>query len=182
MDLTKAREYAIECHASTNHTYDNKHPYSFHLQQVVDVALSFLNLIPEADKDDVIAACWLHDVIEDCRQTYNDVKAKTNEQVANIVYAVSNEKGKSRKERANEKYYRGIRETKYATFVKIADRIANYEYSLNATRSDSMARKYEREFEQFAWEMGLMQYKPMMDHLREKVEHEMKFREEIKLE
>ena len=176
MDLTKAREYAIECHASTNHLYGNKHPYSFHLQAVVDVALSFLNLIPEEDRDDVIAACWLHDVIEDCRQTYNDVKEKTNEQVANIVYAVTNEKGKSRSERANAKYYRGIRETKYATFVKIADRIANYEFSLGGYRGDSMARKYEKEFEQFQWEMGLIQYKPMMDHLRDKVEREIQFR------
>lgn len=51
------------------------------------------------------------------------------EDVADIVYAVTNEKGKNRSERANEKYYQGIRENKLAVIVKICDRLANALYS-----------------------------------------------------
>ena len=57
-------------------------------------------------------SCWSHDLIEDTRTSYNDVRNKLGVFVADIVYAVSNEKGKTRKERANDKYYEGIRNTK----------------------------------------------------------------------
>ena len=38
---TKAMIFAIEAHASTNHTYDNK-PYSIHLIMVVNMAEKLL--------------------------------------------------------------------------------------------------------------------------------------------
>lgn len=100
-------------------------------------------------------AALLHDAIEDARLTYNDVKRLVSsnnsfyfveydkekdhanhhifrineEDVADIVYAVTNEKGKNRLERANEKYYQGIRENNLAVIVKICDRLANAFYS-----------------------------------------------------
>ena len=69
--------------------------------------------------------------------TYNDVKKVagsmlTEEQAlmaTEIVYALTNDKGRSRAERAGEKYYQGIRETPYAPFLKLADRLANITYS-----------------------------------------------------
>ena len=79
----------------------------------------------------------MHDTIEDCRLTYNDVKQVAGETVANIVYAVTNEKGKNRKERANEAYYDGIRKTMWAKYVKLCDRLANVQYSY-----DNMSRMY----------------------------------------
>ena len=48
---------------------------------------------------------------------------------AEIVYALTNDKGRTRAERAGERYYQGIRETPYAPFVKLADRYANITYS-----------------------------------------------------
>lgn len=156
------QEYAIECHRSTNHLYDGK-PYEVHLQMVVGTAANFIRILPPEDWEDVMSACWAHDVIEDCRQTYNDVKAATNERVAELVYALTNEKGRNRKERANGKYYEGIRNTKHAAFIKICDRIANYEYSLR--QKSSMADKYEKEMKEFIDELFHVQYKPMFDYI-----------------
>lgn len=144
--LKKAREYAIASHKDTNHLYDNL-PYDFHLAMVVDVAIKFSYLIPTEHQHNVIAACWVHDCIEDCRQTYNDVLKATNEEVAEIAYALTNEKGKSRKERANDKYYAGIRNTPFASFVKLCDRIANVKYSLS--QGSKMYEKYKLENESF---------------------------------
>lgn len=143
----KARDYAIFCHNSTNHKYDKIYAYSMHLQMVVDVAMKFIHLIPEEHRDAVIAGCWVHDVIEDCRETYNDVKKATNEQVAELAYALTNEKGKNRAERANEKYYDGIRSVPFADFIKICDRTANYEYSKKT--GSRMAEMYEKEMDDF---------------------------------
>lgn len=147
-----AREYAIKCHKETNHLYDGK-PYSFHLQMVVDLGFQYLHHIPEADLDNVLAACWTHDVIEDCRQTYNDVLKATNKTVAEITYALTNEKGKNRKERANDRYYEGLRACLFADYVKICDRLANVKYSVN--NGSPMAELYLKEYYDFRWLVDL---------------------------
>lgn len=160
--IEKAKEYALESHRETNHLYDGK-PYEVHLEMVVNVAKRFIHLIPQEQQENVLSACWLHDVIEDCRQTYNDVKNQTNFEVAEIVYALTNEKGKNRKERANDKYYLGIKTTPYAVFVKLCDRIANYEYSISV--GSRMAAMYEKEMELFCDAIYNEKYQPMFDYL-----------------
>lgn len=154
-----SKEYAIKCHHETNHLYDGN-PYEFHLIMVVDVFDQFKHLISEDSWQDVEDACWCHDVIEDCRQTYNDVKSATNEYVAELVYLLTNEKGRTRKERANEKYYSGIRKDKNAIFIKLCDRIANYNYSkISGSR---MAQVYEKEMDLFLSKLDVYQYFPDM--------------------
>lgn len=143
---SKIITYAINAHQSTNHLYDGN-PYSVHLVMVVNYAQKYIHKIPELYRDDVINACWLHDTIEDTRNTYNDIKAISNEKVANIVYALTNEKGKNRKERANEKYYQGIVSEPYAKFVKLCDRLANAKYSVNT--NSRMKDVYAKENDHF---------------------------------
>jgi (p)ppGpp synthase/HD superfamily hydrolase len=112
-------------------------------------------------------ACWGHDLIEDTRTSYNDVKDKLGQEVAEIIYAVTNEKGKNRKERANHKYYEGIRNTKGAIFVKLCDRIANVQYS-KMTKS-RMFEMYQKENQHFIEELGWYEtheYKVMFDYLQ----------------
>lgn len=158
-----AKEYALKCHSQTNHFYDGDNPYAVHLQMVVDTMHKFAYCIPESDIQIVEAACWCHDVIEDTRQSYNDVKKMCGEQVADIVYALTNEKGKTRTDRANDKYYEGIVNTKYATFVKLCDRIANVEYALK-NKSD-MFVKYRNENENFFYKIHGQNYFEMTQYL-----------------
>lgn len=165
-----AYKYAVDCHNGTNHLYDNTKPYTYHLSMVVDIAKQFIHLIPEADRDNVIAACWLHDTIEDCRQTYNDVKSKTNTQVAEIVYALTNEKGKNRSERGNDKYYHGITHTPFASFVKLCDRAANFKYSVD--NFSRMAAMYVKEMDSFISKVDVGGiYEPLIDYLKEISKH-----------
>jgi (p)ppGpp synthase/HD superfamily hydrolase len=144
---TDAINWIINQHKNTNHFYDGELPYSFHLKMVVNVFEDFKHLLPEnlyiktdkrASDEDVTQrviglACWGHDLIEDTRVSYNDVKNRLDNAgysyIVDIIYAVTNEKGKNRNERANEKYYEGIRSTPGAVFVKLCDRIANVQYS-----------------------------------------------------
>ena len=51
-------------------------------------------------------------------------------QVPEIVYALTNEKGRNRGERANDLYYQGIRQTKFASFIKMCDRLGNIQYTM----------------------------------------------------
>jgi len=125
----RASAYAIACHTACCHLYDGQYPYAFHLEMVANAALPFIQDEDAASRELILAGCWCHDLIEDARQSYNDVKQALGEAVAEIAYALTNEKGRSRAERANARYYTGIRNTRHATLVKLCDRIANVQYS-----------------------------------------------------
>jgi len=163
-----ARRYAISCHSATHHSYDGR-PYEYHLSSVFEIARRFIHLIPEGEQDNILAGCWVHDVCEDCRETYNNIKAATSERVAELAYALTNEKGKTRAERANDKYYAGIKETPGATFIKVCDRIANYEYSKYCTKAgkgkNKMEEKYRMEMPGFIEKLHDPQYQEMFDYL-----------------
>lgn len=174
--VSECAGYAYRCHNGVNHKYGDG-MYTDHLLDVVDVAKKFITLIPESHRENILAACWCHDVIKDCRQTYNDVKNATNEAVADIVYVVTTEKGKNRKERANDKYYAGIRKTRFATFVKLCDRIANYQYS--KSHKSNMATMYEKEMPGFIEKLYDAQYKELFDCLSPRPPERMFTREEV---
>lgn len=151
-------QWCLDQHSSTNHFYDRYLPYEFHLRMVVQVAKNFIELVKDSNDGEeplrrtIIYAAWGHDLIEDTRTSYNDVKEVLGHKAADIIYAVSNEKGKTRKERANDKYYQGIRETEGAVYVKLCDRIANVQYS-KMTKS-RMFEMYKKENENFMIELG----------------------------
>jgi (p)ppGpp synthase/HD superfamily hydrolase len=156
--------WCIEQHRKTNHFYSEYLPYEFHLRMVYQVGQDFKHLLDDkldyytgnpnnkdgyvTLRDACLVATWGHDLIEDCRVSYNDVKTHLGQEAADIVYAVTNEKGKNRAERANEKYYQGIRETPGAVFVKLCDRIANVQYSkMTKSRMFEMYSKENPKFE-----------------------------------
>ena len=152
------REYACQKHLEVNQSYNDK-PYSFHLRMVYDYAVKYQHLLPKDFVELVLASAWVHDLIEDARETYNDVYKATNRFIAEIAYACTNEKGKNREERANAKYYSGIRNTPYATFIKICDRLANARYSKES--GSSMFKKYKKELEHFKEELYTSEYDSM---------------------
>ena len=142
----KIISYAIDAHAKVNHLYDG-FPYSVHLSMVSMYAQKYINELPISVQSDVLDACWLHDTIEDCRLTYNDILNISNKNVAELVYAVTNDKGKNRNMRAGLTYYKGIKLVSFATFVKLCDRLANIKYS-KETKS-KMFSVYKREHDKF---------------------------------
>lgn len=165
MNTDQKIEWCKQCHRDTNHNYDGYLPYEYHLNMVASVANKFLQY-PERMWSELEIACYAHDLIEDCRVTYNDVKQMLGEYVANIVYAVTNEKGKNRSERANGIYYKGIAQTEGATFVKLCDRIANVEYS--KMTGSKMFEVYKKENESFCFNLAgseAVRCQPMIDYL-----------------
>jgi (p)ppGpp synthase/HD superfamily hydrolase len=148
-------DWCIEQHRKTNHFYDRYLPYEFHLRMVNNVYEDFQHLLDEELNDYCGKAVWAHDTIEDTRVSYNDVKNQLGDEVADIVYAVTNDKGKNRKERAGDRYYEGIRNTPGAVFVKLCDRIANVQYG-KMTKS-RMFEMYKKENPEFIRQLGVGQ-------------------------
>ncbi len=161
----RAREYARSEHLKVCQTYDDRQ-YIYHLDMAAKFANQFHYLIPKKDFEIVLAGIYLHDVIEDPWSiTYNNVKKIFGERVANIAYALSNEKGKTRAERANDKYYQGIRDTPYAVFAKICDRLANVYHGVSV--NGHMVDGYRDEYAHFRAELYVPEYDDMFKHLEE---------------
>ena len=145
------RQSAHELHRSVNQTYGDGLPYGYHLDMVVQGLHDFGHLVCVREEDvlPLFFGGYYHDSIEDARLTYNDVMKTarqylTEEQAimaTEIIYALTNDKGRTRAERAGEKYYQGIRETPYAPFVKLCDRLANITYSCAGTNRDNLRMK-----------------------------------------
>ena len=170
--LKSSAERAFKAHADTNHFYNDDLPYSFHLQLAMIVGDEFDYLLEDNETRYVtkirpyrehnydltyletvkLAIPW-HDAIEDARYTYNDVVKEIGKHAADIVYAVTNLRGKNRDERANDEYYKGILETPGATYVKLCDRIANLRFG--KLMGSIMTEKYRKEYPEFIRKLHL---------------------------
>lgn len=166
-EIVQIRYSAHSLHASVNQNYDQVHPYGYHLDMVAKLVQRYGYYVcsDEADVLPLLFGAYYHDAIEDARRTYNDVlrtarQFMDEEQAllaAEIVYALTNDKGRTRAERAGERYYQGIRSTPYAPLVKLADRLANATYSFRhlnekndfAGLNAQMKEVYRREMPHF---------------------------------
>ena len=156
------RQAAHTLHQSVNQTYGDNLPYGYHLDMVVEGVAEYGHLVCDSENDvlPLYFGAYYHDSIEDARLTYNDVMNvargfMTEEQAlmaTEIVYALTNDKGRTRAERAGEKYYKGIRETTYAPFVKLCDRLANVTFTCSVDsgqKGNRMREVYKQEMAHF---------------------------------
>jgi (p)ppGpp synthase/HD superfamily hydrolase len=147
-------------------TYGGDKPYTFHLRMVADNSLKWgtLYLPYGASLEAVVIASWLHDYIEDCvrpeeREATRQMLAyEFGEEVAEIVWCVTNEPGKNRKERHLATYPK-IRSNSLAVFLKLMDRISNIE----AGGKTGMYHKEHLEFKAALYKEG--EFEPVWEHL-----------------
>ena len=127
-------------------------PYITHLMHVAMTLVRFgyhPDVGTEEDRilaKNLIIAAILHDVIEDTDVTREALEVDFNKDISTLVWAVSNEPGKNRRERHAKSYHK-IVETKHAITLKLADRIANIEHC-HATDSDLIGM-YRKEWAGF---------------------------------
>lgn len=116
-----AKEFASIMHHGQSY---GSNPYTYHLEQVEMVINRF-----GFRHDMVLRTCaWLHDLIEDTEVSYDQICFRFGSEIADIVYAVTNEMGRNRKERFSKTYPK-ILSNERALILKLADRIANFEYA-----------------------------------------------------
>lgn len=159
MDNYKKKYEEAKMFAVRNHglqEYDG-FPYHKHLQDVVDVIVEF------GYHGKYIIAAWLHDILEDCPVSYNDIKKNFGEEVAEIVYCVTDELGRNRKERKGKTYPK-IRSNPDAIIIKLADRIANLQNCLD--KNHGMLNAYVKEHDGFKFQLQVPNHAiELWDHL-----------------
>ena len=117
-DTLKAVDFAVEAHEGQTRKKSDI-PYIYHPLNLACHALSMGIM-----EDDVIAGCLLHDVIEDCGKTLDDlpVSAETKEIVRLMTHG--KEDGPDRDKMMDE-YYKGLAGNPKAALVKCLDRCNN---------------------------------------------------------
>lgn len=157
--IKKARELALKAHATQ--VYGEIHPYFKHVEDVYKVLIGFG--FTEADDLDILVASFLHDIQEDSHYSYSDLKKEFGVDIAEIVYCVTDELGRNRKEK-KEKTYPKIRSNPKAVILKVADRIANVEFSL--TQTSGHINMYRKEYRDFEYHLRIYkQIDRMWEHL-----------------
>lgn len=153
-------DLACVIHDNTGCDYSG-YPYSLHLTAVANTGKQYIHLIEDEMRLDVMLGIDTHDLMEDCRINFNDLKEMffditedepdfMNHELRfpDFVYNVTNELGRNRKEKA-EKTYPKIAACKYSTFIKLCDRIANMKFSYYINDPKDMFKKYKSEFPDF---------------------------------
>lgn len=121
--VDRARVYATEAHQRINHRrkYNNE-PYHVHLSAVAKLVASV------TDDEEMVAAAWLHDTVEDTQATKEDVEAEFGMQVAELVEELTDVSKPGDGNRVRRKQIDRMhlaQASKRAKTVKLADLIDN---------------------------------------------------------
>ena len=140
-----------------NQKYGDDKPYSYHLNMVVEISKKYCPSI--FNKEEIVIIASMHDLIEDARFSYTDIikfiEDRSNVfngvEIAEAVFCLTDEKGRNRKEKHNQKYWNELLSNPKASFVKCCDRLANIQYSIQTKHSLLNAYKKEHKIflEQF---------------------------------
>ena len=95
--------------------------------------------------DDLTAAAWLHDVVEDTDVTIEEIYREFGPRVGDLVDALTDGEGATRVEK-KQKPYQTIPNVSGAVVVKLADRIANVRHTISeGSAADRYRETYKRE-------------------------------------
>jgi len=149
MTVAEFRVFAIAEHKKAGKLYDGQ-PYEVHLDMVAGKIKKYSRYIPGGINGlaPIEMAAYGHDLIEDCGLTYNDIKKVAGENVARIILNVSDVPGEDRTERFLLTCVKTRRDAS-AIYLKICDRMANTEYSIQ--NGSSMSKKYQKEYAMFKY-------------------------------
>ena len=117
--LNRAYVYAMQAHGHQKRASGD--PYFSHPLEVAAI-LTDLKL-----DDATIVTALLHDTIEDTATTYQDIKQMFGIDVAQLVWAMTDERGRTRKEK-QERTRPKTFATRGSTVLKLADTSANIDY------------------------------------------------------
>lgn len=134
--IDSARRLAFAEHVKQKH---GDLPYGYHLTAVAGLVSCFTR------DPDVIAAAWLHDIIEDCEDIDEYVvEQMTNKRVARLVALLTDPKEGTRAEKKLISMPR-IMTSRDASLIKLADRFHNHASTI-LEKSPRFARLYAGEF------------------------------------
>lgn len=159
----RAKKMGKDAHAGK--TWAAGLPYDEHLERVASTVFAWSTALPEEVRNNLVAAAWLHDSVEDTSMTLDMIEQELGSEVRALVWAVTDEPGANRAERHTRTFPK-TKNVPYAVVLKLADRIVNVEANLqNRGGFYSMYRKEHAVFRAALYNPALTYLEPMWRHL-----------------
>lgn len=122
--IIKAANFARDKHEGQVRKYSGV-PYITHPARIATA----VTLYPESTEK-MVAAAWLHDVLEDCDSSYIELRVEFGETVANLVYELTNDSkivlpNGNREQRKQHDIARISKISRQAKIIKLMDRFDN---------------------------------------------------------
>lgn len=168
--VAEAEKFAVLAHAGQEY---GDHPYIVHPAAVAGVLRRF-GVVDE----NLLAAAYLHDTMEDTGTKYQDLLDIFGKDVAELVYAVTNELGRDRQEKAAKTLPKTAAAGPRAVMLKLADRIANVQACIEAKADPNIRRKlltYIREHPGFQETLGAVEHRAPLKAMFEELNTLMAF-------
>jgi (p)ppGpp synthase/HD superfamily hydrolase len=141
--ILHAANFAAQKHAAQKRKGAAAEPYINHL---LEVAALVSTAISEPDTNLIIAAL-LHDVIEDCGVTQEEVAAQFGKDVADLVMEVTDDKSLPKVERKRLQVVTAPHKSVRAQVLKLADKISNLRAILSSPPADWTVQRKREYFE-----------------------------------
>lgn len=155
-------------------------PYSQHLEWVHTKAVQFHHLLKNKGfnagagytESTISVVAYGHDLLEDTNMTFNDLKDFLRRHkmgrweidvVAETIYNLTDEKGRNRAERKNDKYYRELSRNPLAIYIKLCDIAVNTLFS--KLQGSKMYDKYKKEFPHFKEKVYMEEFAELFDYV-----------------
>lgn len=119
--LLQALEFAAECHRGQRRKDADRSPYINHPIAVASLLVDTGGVTDQI----VIAACFLHDVVEDAGVTPQELEVRFGAEIREVVTGVSDDKSLERSVRKRLQIEHAPHASPRAKLVKLADKIAN---------------------------------------------------------
>ena len=191
--VLKIYNWALDEFRYVNKKYDSCYDYKLHIDLCLKYAFKYKyiidkmieeKIVPDNFFECIVVAICLHDTDEDCHsQTYNSIKQllkamykedkKTVHIIMELVFSVTQYRGRNRAERYPPQYYYDIKALPGATFVKLCDRLSNLTFgALFSDLKKEMLGEKESMFDTYKLEqVGVKEkiyeerYKDMFDNI-----------------
>lgn len=118
--LSNALYYASILHKNQKRKDKDKTPYINHLIEVMNILVN-CDILNEK----ILAGAILHDIIEDTKGTYENLKEVFDERIANLVLDCTDNKLLEKKERKLLQIEKIQKVEMDVVFIKVADKISN---------------------------------------------------------
>lgn len=119
--ILQAASFAATKHAGQRRKGSRGEPYINHPVEVANIVVN----VGRIDDDDVIAAALLHDTVEDCDVTFEEISDRFGSQVADYVRELTDDMSLPKSERKRLQVEHAPHMSLGAKQIKLADKISN---------------------------------------------------------
>ena len=117
--VARAEQYARQHHKGQTRKGEAAEPYITHGHEVAFLVSNF------GGDDIAVAGAWLHDIVEDCTPTLDDVIKEFGDEVAALVAEVTDDKALEKADRKARQVETASKKSDRACLIKWADKTSN---------------------------------------------------------